>query len=87
MQRLIASYDYESTYYVVAYLYTNYTGVVDDLSTNDWSEVEEFAHDNLASGNLVEIENEETGCSVRLNPDEYFEDFEGEFPIKSWDLE
>lgn len=89
MKRLLrqANYDYESTYYVVAYLYTNYTGIMDDLSTNDWSAVEEFAHEHLYKGNLIEIVNNETGASVRLNPDEYFEDFNGEFPVKSWDLE
>lgn len=53
----------------------------------DWSKVTETAHEMLSRGDHVEIVNDETGKSIEINPDDYFESFEGEFPFKPQDLE
>lgn len=61
-------------------------GLAEDFKTDDWSKVEEQAHEMLGKGNIVEIVDERTGGSTVLDPDLYFEDFQGEFPVKPNDL-
>ena len=62
-------------------------GLAEDFKTDDWSKVEEQAHEMLGKGNVVEIVDERTGGSTVLDPDLYFEDFQGEFPVKPQDLD
>lgn len=62
-------------------------GLAEDFKTDDWSKVEEQAHEMLGKGNIVEIVDERTGGSTVLDPDLYFEDFQGEFPVKPHDLD
>ena len=56
-------------------------------SLTNWSQVEEIAHEWLSDGGVVRITDLETGNNMTLNPDMYFEMFNGEFPIKPDDLE
>lgn len=85
------NWDPDSRYYVCAYYGLDFRGLENELNTDDWSEVEEFAHEELMNGNQIEIEDNETGKSVRINSDDYVDNFEemnGEFPydanLKSW---
>lgn len=74
-------------YVVYGYYSSNFSGVEDSFQSNDWSEVTEIAHDMLSRGDYVEITNLETGKTKLLSPDEYFDMFNGEFPITSFDLD
>ena len=70
---------------VTGYLSPKYYGCMNDLETDDWSKVEESAHEWLMQGNYVEIDICKTGERFYLDPDKYTEEFEmynGEFPIK-----
>lgn len=60
---------------------------MEHFETDDWSVVTEKAHEMISEGNYTEIINWETGKSVRVDPDTYFDDFEGEFPIRYDELE
>ena len=73
-------------YQVESYYDKYYRGLEDDLFTNDWSEVEEFAHEHLMKGGYVVIYDTENGIRQTIDPDEYAEDFDGEFPYKPWNL-
>lgn len=73
-------------YQVESYYDKYYRGLEDDLFTNDWSEVEEFAHEHLMKGRYVVIYDTENGIRQTIDPDEYAEDFDGEFPYKPWNL-
>lgn len=77
----------ESLYIVCSYYDEKLHGLEDELKTEDWSEVEDFAHNKLIQGYIVEIENTKTGKYKRINPDEYNEIFDGEFIVKSEELE
>lgn len=56
-------------------------GIEDSLKSNDWEEIKDFAHEKLMSGHPVEITDYENGSSVKLDPGEYAEKFNGEFPV------
>lgn len=73
-------------YQVESYYDKYYRGLEDDLFTNDWSEVEEFAHEHLMKGRYVVIYDTENGIRQTIDPDEYAEGFDGEFPYKPWNL-
>lgn len=77
----------EPTYIVCSYYDEKLHGLEDELKTDDWSEVEDFAHRKLMQGNMVEIENTKTGKYRRINPDEYDETFDGEFIVRPEELE
>lgn len=77
----------EGKYIVSSYYDEKLHGLEDEISTDNFDEVIEFAHTKLSQGNMVEIENKETGKYKRINPDEYLQDFEGEFPVNHTDLE
>ena len=77
----------DERYEVNGYYDSKYYGLSDDFKSNDWSEIEDHAHDMLSHGYYVEIIDFIAGNSVRLDPDSYFDGFEGEFPIKPWDLD
>ncbi len=74
-------------YEITGYLGNNYSGIMENFETDDWSVVEEKAHEMLCNGNYTEIKNRETGKSVRIDPDTYLDNFEGEFPVKYDELE
>ena len=65
--------DIDTTYIVGSYYDEKLRGLEDELKTDDWSEVEDFAHRKLMQGNMLEIENTKTGKYRRINPDEYNE--------------
>ena len=82
-----ARYEEESArgaYEIVGYYDSRYAGVAHDISSNDWSVIEEAAHEYLNEGLYVEITNTILGTYIRISPDEY--ENEGEFPIKPEDL-
>ena len=58
-----------------------------ETGIEDWSRVEELAHEWVSNGGYVEIKDDESGKSIVLDYDSYFEDFEGEFPVKPEDFE
>ena len=74
-------------YIVCSYYDEKLHGLEDELKTDDWSEVEDFAHRKLMQGNMLEIENTKTGKYRRINPDEYDETFDGEFIVRPEELE
>lgn len=77
----------DTKYIVCSYYDEKLHGLEDDLYTNEWDEVEEFAHRKLMQGNMIEIENTKTGKYKRINPDNYNEEFNGEFTIRPEELE
>lgn len=78
----------DNTKYIVCSYYDEKVhGLEDELKTNDWSEATSFAHDKLMNGFMIEIENTITGKYKRINPDEYNEEFDGEFIIRPEELE
>lgn len=79
--------DIDTTYIVGSYYDEKLRGLEDELKTDDWSEVEDFAHRKLMQGNMLEIENTKTGKYRRINPDEYNEKFDGEFIVRPEELE
>ena len=68
-------------YKVSSYFDYKLAGLESDMYTSDWTEVENFAHEKLTQGSIVKITNTITGKTYVLDPDEYMETFEGEFPI------
>lgn len=77
----------ESKYIVCSYYDEKLHGLEDELKTDDFSEATDFAHEKLMQGNMVEIENTESGKYKRINPDEYAKDFDGEFIVSYEELE
>lgn len=78
----------DNTKYIVCSYYDEKVhGLEDELKTNDWSEATSFAYDKLMNGFMVEIENTITGKYKRINPDEYNEEFDGEFIVRPEELE
>ena len=65
----------------------HFFGLESSMETDEWSQVEENAHEMLGSGKNVKITDKETGNSLEINSDAYMENFEGEFPFKPQDLE
>lgn len=74
-------------YKAYAYFGSNFSGLDSDLESDDWMEIEDFCHDMLMQGNYCEIQNNESGKSVRITPDEYIDTFDGEFLYRASDLE
>ena len=77
----------DTKYIVCSYYDEKLHGLEDDLYTNEWDDVEEFAHRKLMQGNIIEIENTKTGKSKRINPDEYNKEFDGEFIVRQEELD
>ena len=75
----------ENGFAVTGYLYDNQRGAVADryFDPDEWSEVEDYAHDLLMKGLFVNIVYFKTGDSININPDEYRNEFDGEFVINS----
>ena len=81
IETLDENLDIDTTYKVCSYYDEKLRGLEDELKTADWTEVENFAHEKLTQGSIVKITNTITGKTYVLDPDEYNETFEGEFPI------
>jgi hypothetical protein len=65
----------------------NPKGLSDSLhDIEDWDRVVETAHEWISDGGFVRITDEESGKSITLDFDSYFEDFEGEFPLSPDDF-
>ena len=63
-------------YYVEGYLASNFSGLMDDLSTTDLDKALDFAWELLNQGYCVKIKNEDTGKSVEYSPDDIdFDEF------------
>lgn len=62
-------------------------GLEESESFEDWEEVKDFAHELISHGGYVRITNEYTGKEVVLDPDTYFDNFEGEFPVDQKSLD
>lgn len=75
----------ENGFAVTGYLYDNQRGAVADryFDPDEWSEVEDYAHNLLMKGLFVNIVYFKTGDSININPDEYRNEFDGEFVINS----
>lgn len=69
---------YSERYKVLAFYGNDYRGLVDDFSSDDFDEISDKAHEFLSNGNLIVVNDYETGKQIRLTPDDYFDDFEGE---------
>lgn len=65
----------------------HFFGLESSMETDEWSQVEEHAHEMLSSGKNVKITDKETSKSIEIVSDAYIENFEGEFPFKPQDLE
>ena len=57
-----------------------------DIETAAWNEAVNFAHDSLTHGYYIVIFETQSGYMVKLDPVEYFDNFEGEVPYKPEDL-
>lgn len=77
----------DEKYVVKGFYDSDYRGLDTDFKSDDWSQVEMAAHEMLSNGNYVQITNTESGLDYKIEPDEYFNDFNGEFPIKPEALE
>lgn len=77
----------EERYSVEGYFDRRFYGLAADLDTDDWSKATDAAHEYLSNGYYTLIFDKKTGEEIRLTPDEYFEDFNGEFPVSPTDLD
>jgi len=57
-------------------------GLLDYFSSDNWSDIEEKAHEMISKGGYIELANTESGIMLLMSHDNYFDEFEGEFPIK-----
>ena len=76
---------YDASYHAYAYYGRNYSGLDDDIHSEDWSEIEEWCHNKLMNGFYVELDNGGNGSIIQLDPDKYQEDFDSDyvdFPVK-----
>ena len=74
-------------YTVKSYFDSDFRGLDNDLDTSDFDEAYSFAHECLCSGGFVEIENNETGKSLRFDPDTYLHLFNADHVFTAEDLE
>lgn len=71
----------KSNRFSVDLFYTKNSGLADEGFFNDWSDVEEFAHDGLMKGLYVSITDWDTGKVLDISPDEYIDAFDGDFDV------
>ena len=62
---------YDARYEVSSYYGRNYSGLEDDLYTDDFEEVKDWVWDKVQNGGYIEAKDRKTGNRVRLNPDNY----------------
>ena len=83
---------YGARYVVRSYYDSALKGLEDSIKTNDWEEVEDFAHEHLSNGGYVKITDRKTGVEKTLDNDTYFGEgpdsyYEGEFPYSPLDFD
>jgi len=82
---------YDARYKVRSYYDSALKGLEDDIETDDWEEVEDFAHEHVSNGGYVKITDNKTGVEKILDYDTYFgedgENFNGEFPLSVTDFD
>lgn len=61
-------------YTVIAYLCTNFSGLMDSLETDFWFEVEDFIWDNVQKGFNCELIDNETGSRNWAYADDFDEE-------------
>lgn len=62
---------YDARYEVNSFYGRNYSGLEDDLYTDDFEEVKDWVWSKVQSGGYIEVSDREKGKSVRLDPDSY----------------
>lgn len=62
---------YDARYEVDSYYGANYSGLEDDLYTNDFEEVKDWVWEKIQNGGYIEVSDRERGKSVRLDPENY----------------
>ena len=62
---------YGARYEVDSYYGANYSGLEDDLYTDDFEEVKNWVWEKIQKGGYIEVSDRERGKSVRLDPENY----------------
>ena len=78
---------YGDGYAVFGYYDENCRALADSNWCSNWEEVQDLVHSYISKGDVVRIINNETGNDIIVTPDEYFDNFEGDFPIAPQDVE
>lgn len=68
--------DPDATRFTADAMYERNRGLADSEYSDDWSKIEEFAHDALMRGFWVSIKDNESGDELVISPDEYNEAWE-----------
>lgn len=59
----------------------NYSGLADSFESSDYEYIKNKVHAMLSNSYYVEVKDTLTGANYRINPDTYFENFEGDFNV------
>ena len=78
---------YGDGYAVYGYYDEDCRALADSNWCSNWEEVQDLVHSYISKGDIVRIINNETGNDIIITPDEYFDNFEGDFPIAPQDVE
>ena len=78
---------YGDGYAVFGYYDEDCRALADSNWCSNWEEVQDLVHSYISKGDVVRIINNETGNDIIVTPDEYFDNFEGDFPIAPQDVE
>lgn len=62
---------YDARYEVNSYYANNYSGLEDDLYTNDFEEVKDWVWEKCQKGLYINVVDRETGNQVNINPENY----------------
>ena len=62
---------YDARYEVGSYYGANYSGLEDDLYTNDFEEVKDWVWEKCQKGLYINVVDRETGNQVNINPENY----------------
>lgn len=69
---------YTDRYCAVGFYDDDLRGVADSFRTDDFDELRDRVHDMLCDGDVVVVNDYETGGQLKITPDDYFAGFEGE---------
>ena len=82
---------YDARWVVSSYYDSRLAGLEDEIYTDDWEEVKDYAHSFVSDGGYVKIVDQKTGVEKVLDYDTYFgedgENFNGEFPLSVTDFD
>ena len=70
-ESLNESSKYDARYEVDSYYGRNYSGLEDDLYTDDFEEVKEWVWEKIQNGGYIKARDRKTGNTIRLDPDSY----------------